>query len=63
MLARKCCFKQANGPENSYLLNVCYFVDVDESIFNDVESPIERIFYILRIRKSFLDEVAEVMFK
>jgi hypothetical protein len=47
-----------------YLLNVlkCYFGDVDEAIFHDVERPFERIFYILGIQKSDLDEVAEVMF-
>jgi hypothetical protein len=38
------------------------FVDVDEAMFHDVERIFERIFYILGIQKSVLDDVAEVMF-
>jgi hypothetical protein len=34
------------------------FGEVDESLFHDVERPFERIFYILGIEKSDLNEVA-----
>jgi hypothetical protein len=46
------------------LLNVlkCYFGEVDEAMFHDVERPQERIFYILGIKKSDLYEVEEVKF-
>jgi hypothetical protein len=39
-----------------------HFVFVDEAMFHDVVKPIERIFSILCIEKSDLDEEAEVMF-
>jgi hypothetical protein len=38
------------------------FADFHEAIFHDVERPFERIFKILGIEKSDLEEVAEVMF-
>jgi hypothetical protein len=38
------------------------FADFDEAMFHDVERPFERIFYILGIEKSDLDEVSGVMF-
>jgi hypothetical protein len=38
------------------------FGDVDETMFLDVQSPFERIFYILDIQKSDLDDVEEVKF-
>jgi shikimate kinase len=38
------------------------FGDVDEAMFHDVEMSFERIFYILGIEYSDLDEVVEVMF-
>jgi hypothetical protein len=43
-------------------LNVlkCDFVDTDEASFHDVERPLERI---LGIKKSDLDEDAEVIFQ
>jgi hypothetical protein len=45
-------------------LNVlkCDFGYFDESMLNDVESLFERIFFILGIEKSDLDEFEEVMF-
>jgi hypothetical protein len=36
--------------------------EVDEAMFQGVERPCELIFCILRIEKSYLDEVALVMF-
>jgi hypothetical protein len=39
-----------------------FFGDVDELMFQDVLKPLERIFQILGIENSDLDEVAEVMF-
>jgi hypothetical protein len=46
------------------LLNVlkCNFGEVDEAMFHDVERSFERIFYILGIQKSDLDEVANLSF-
>jgi hypothetical protein len=39
------------------------FVDVDDAMFFfDIERIFERIFYILGIQKSVLDDVAEGMF-
>jgi hypothetical protein len=40
----------------------CDFGDEEETMFHDVERPLERIFYILDIQKSDLDEFGEVMF-
>jgi hypothetical protein len=40
----------------------CDFGDFDEALFHDIDRTFERIFYILGIQKSVLDEVAEVMF-
>jgi hypothetical protein len=40
----------------------CDFGVVDEAMFDDDERTFERIFYILCIQKSILDDVAEVMF-
>jgi hypothetical protein len=51
-----------------YQLTICLlllkinFADFDEAMFHDVERAFERIFYILGIEKSYLDEVAVVMF-
>jgi hypothetical protein len=39
------------------------FAEFDEAVFHDVERPFERIFYILSIEKSDLNEVAEMMFQ
>jgi hypothetical protein len=36
------------------------FVEVDESMFYDVERPFQRIVYVLVIQKGNLDEVVEV---
>jgi hypothetical protein len=38
------------------------FADFDEAIFHDVERPFERIFKILSIEKSDLEEFTELMF-
>jgi hypothetical protein len=38
------------------------FADFDEAMFHDVERPFERIFYILGIEKTDLDEFVEVLF-
>jgi hypothetical protein len=40
----------------------CGVGDDGEAKFHDFERPFERIFYILGIQKSDLDEVAEVLF-
>jgi hypothetical protein len=40
----------------------CDFVDVDEAMFQGVERPCEKIFYLLD-KKRDLDEVAEMMFQ
>jgi hypothetical protein len=49
--------------QRTHNLNVwkCDFVDIDDAMFRDVARPFERIFNILGIHKSDLDEVAEVM--
>jgi hypothetical protein len=40
----------------------CDLGDVAESMYHDLESPFECIFYILHFQKSDLDEIAEVIF-
>jgi hypothetical protein len=40
----------------------CDFGDADEALFHDVEKTFDRIFYILGIQKSVLDDVAEMIF-
>jgi hypothetical protein len=57
-------FQVSNVTENSIcLVNdlKCNFGDVDEAIFRNVERTFERIFYILSVQKSVLDEIAEVV--
>jgi hypothetical protein len=47
----------------NFLLDVLQndFDEVDEEMFRDVEMSLERIFYIVVLQKSDLDEVAEVI--
>jgi hypothetical protein len=40
----------------------CDFCNFDEAMFHDVERPFERIYNILGIQKSNLNEIADFMF-